>query len=80
MLVQDDQRLAYEVERVIGQMPGLNINEFRVTVDRGRARLVGVVEKESDKQRVIQAAQSVDGIVSVDEAIAVEIREGAAVS
>jgi osmotically-inducible protein OsmY len=68
----DDQRLAYEVERAIGLLPGVNLNDLRVTVDRGRARIQGVVRTLADKQAAIEAAYGLQGIVAVDEAIAVE--------
>ena len=68
----DDGRLVHEVERALGRLPGVNLANVRVTADRARVRLVGVVPTLAEKQSAIDAAYGVQGVVAVDEAIAVE--------
>ena len=77
MAEQQDERLSYEIERQISQMPGLNIHDFRVGVDRGRAVLHGIVTRASEKQAALAAAAQVTGILSVDDQIAIETDAGA---
>ncbi len=67
-----DTRLAYEVERAISHLPGVNIHDLRVEVQDGRARLIGVVEEYSQKQAALDAAMAVDGILGTLDSIAVE--------
>jgi osmotically-inducible protein OsmY len=72
MLQNDDNRLGYEVERAIGLLPELDLRDLRVSVDRGRARIQGVVGSAAHRQAAIDAAAGIEGIVYVDDAIAVE--------
>jgi osmotically-inducible protein OsmY len=72
MPTSNDQRLAYEVERAIGLLPEVNIQDLRVSVVEGRARISGVVRRLREKHAAIDAAFRVQGIEAVDEAVAVE--------
>ncbi len=68
----EDQRLVAEVERAIGLLTNVSHNELRVTADKGRVRIDGVVRHLDAKREAIEAAWKVHGVVAVDEAIAVE--------
>ena len=72
MLRNDDSRLAYEVERKLGQLPGVNLFNLKVSVENGRAQLSGIVASPEEKRAALEAASSVEGVGSVDDAIAVE--------
>jgi len=68
----EDQRLAYEVERALGMLPGVNLRNVRARVTDGRAVITGIVVTETEKQAILRAAERVPGISGVEEAIAVE--------
>lgn len=70
--MKTDEQLAHEVERAIGMIPSVNLNEFRVTVKNGRAQIIGLSRLLADKYAIIEAALRVDGITAVDDAAAVE--------
>lgn len=73
---QQDQRIAYEVERAISRLPGVRISDLQVTAARGHVRIQGVVPTLEDKQSVMRAAARVNGVLGLTEAIAVETRPG----
>ncbi|HTE20657.1 MAG TPA: BON domain-containing protein [Armatimonadota bacterium] len=72
MLRNDDTRLAHELERKLGQMPGVNLFNLKVGVQNGRALLSGIVASPEEKQAALSAAAGIEGVTSVDDAIAVE--------
>lgn len=72
---QEDQRIAYEIERMLGQLPGIQIRDLQVSVTDGQARIQGVVPTLDDKQAALEAAVHVSGVVGVIEAIAVETQQ-----
>jgi osmotically-inducible protein OsmY len=72
MLNNDDERLAYEVERAFNLLPEVNSFELRVSVDRGRARIQGVVDREAEREAALAAARAIPGIVAVDDSVTVE--------
>jgi osmotically-inducible protein OsmY len=72
VIYSDDEKLRYEVERAIGQEPGLRLLDFNISVDRGRVSLRGVVGRLSEKELALAAARGVCGITGVDDGIAVE--------
>ena len=69
---RDDQTLTYELERVLGQLPQVNLRDVRVSVDRGRARIQGIVSTLAEKQMIMEAAATMGGLVAVDDGIAIE--------
>lgn len=68
----EDQRLVSEVERAIGLLTNVSQYELRVTADRGRVRIEGVVHHLDAKREAIEAAWKVAGVAAVDDAVAVE--------
>lgn len=69
---QDDQRLTYEIERAIGQIPGLYLGDLRVSVKDGYARIQGVVPTLEHKTLATEAAMQIPGVFGVEEGMAVE--------
>lgn len=69
---QNDQRLTYEIERAIGQIPGVYLGNLRVSVKDGYARIQGVVPTLEHKTLATEAAMQIPGVFGVDEGIAVE--------
>lgn len=72
MAEREGQELAYRVERAIGLLPEVNLNDLRVIVHHGHVRLEGVVPTYAAKHAAIQAARQVEGVLSVEDALAVE--------
>ncbi|MFN3653151.1 MAG: BON domain-containing protein [Armatimonadota bacterium] len=68
-----DGHLVFQVERAIGQLPGVNLNDLRVTADKGVVTIRGAVRTLADKMAALEAASQIPGVRSVIEAVAVEI-------
>lgn len=73
ILEPQDERLAYLIQHELGQLTETRLDNLRVSVDRGRARITGVVPTPEEKDAILEAAAGVPGVLEVDDAIAVDL-------
>lgn len=68
-----DERLAYLIQHELGQRIDTRLDNLRVSVVNGVARITGVVPSADEKDAILEAAGSVPGVLDVDDAIAVDL-------
>lgn len=68
-----DERLAYQIQHELGRLTEVRLDNLRVSVDRGRARITGIVPTEEEKEAALEAAAGIPGVLAVDDAIAVDL-------